>query len=156
MSRTMGIDYGDTRIGISLTDPLKMIASGFVTLQNTRQVFQEIINICVDKDVDSIVVGIPFNQFSEIGDAAKKVLFFAKKLKEQFTESKREIKMYEQDERYTTHDALKALHQIKAKKRKKRKIIDQVAAAKILSDFLNKPTHIELNIEKYLSNFIDK
>jgi putative holliday junction resolvase len=149
MSRIMSIDYGDVRIGIALTDPMKIISSGFKTLPNDNQVFKEIGEICITKDVEAIVFGIPFDESSKIGFAAKKVIEFAEVLIEFLYKKAICPVMYEQDEGYTTSEALDIMKEMKIKKRRKKKIVDQIAAAKILSEFLAKPKKKIFDINKY-------
>ncbi len=152
MSRLMAIDYGDVRIGIALTDPLKIISSGFATIINNSDVFANIFKIYKDKEVEAIVIGIPFKEDNSIGDAACKVLLFAKKLNEYFKSEKVEIPFYEQDERYTTIEAHYAMKELKLKSKKKKQVVDQIAASRILSDFLKSSSRVVLDVDKYLSN----
>ena len=58
MGRILGIDYGDRRIGLALSDPLKMIASPFKTIPNTGNQ-ESLKSIIEDQDIESIVVGLP-------------------------------------------------------------------------------------------------
>jgi len=132
----MSIDYGDKRVGIGLTDPLQIIASGYKTLENNEQIIKNIYEVCIEKNVESIVVGLPFNENSGIGDAAKKVLIFADKLKDFFKSNNASIIFYEQDERYTTRDAYEIMKTNKVKRKNKKKIVDQIAAVRILEDFM--------------------
>jgi putative holliday junction resolvase len=150
MSRIMAIDYGDVRIGIALTDPLQIISSGFKTLQNNNNVFTEIINICQIKNVEKIVIGIPFNKDSEIGDSAKKVILFTKILIDILKSQNIDLQFFEQDERYTTTEALFSMREIGVKRKKKKRVIDQIAAANILFDFMQSKVKKQLDIIKYL------
>lgn len=118
----MAIDYGDARLGIALTDPLKIISSGFKTLQNNNNIFLDILEICKLKDVESIVIGIPFDSESKIGDSAKKVLLFSKKLIEYFRKNNFVLPFYEQDERYTTSTAIESMKTINVKRKKKKEL----------------------------------
>lgn len=149
MPRIMSIDYGDVRVGIALTDPLQIIASGYQTLKHTNTILQDILDICLNKEVESIVVGIPFDQNSEVGSTAKKVLLFTKSLQDHFEKNNIILPFYEQDERYSTRDAIDSMREFKVKKKRKRKIVDQIAAAKILSNFMNSQSKIILDFSKY-------
>ena len=149
MNRLMAIDYGEARIGIALSDPLKIIASGYKTLKNDNNILESILLLCKSKNVESIVIGIPFDNNSEIGDSAKKVLVFAEKLLNFFKKNDFNITIFEQDERYTTHEAYESIKLNKVKTKKKKKIIDQIAAAKILSNFMQSSNKIKLNLSKY-------
>ena len=148
MSRIMAIDYGNARIGIALTDPLKIIASGYTTLKNDEGIFDNILALCREKEVESIVMGIPFDQDSKIGESALKVINFAKLLKEYLDVNDFSIPFYEQDERYSTHEAYDAMRTVKVKNKKKKALVDQIAAAKILSDFMNssRKKEVDFNI----------
>lgn len=136
MKRIMCIDYGDVRVGIALTDPLQIIASGYKTIINNQNIHNEILSIINEKQVESIVIGIPFDQNSEIGDAAKKVLVFAESLNNYLLKSGIDLPLYEQDERYTTMDAIRSMKELKIKRDKKKNVVDQIAAANILMDFM--------------------
>ena len=141
----MAIDYGNARIGIALTDPLKIIASGYTTLKNDESIFDNILALCREKEVESIVMGIPFDQNSKIGESALKVINFAKLLKEYLDVNNFIIPFYEQDERYSTHEAYDAMRTVKVKNKKKKALVDQIAAAKILSDFMNSSREKEVD-----------
>ena len=151
MARLLAIDYGDSRIGIALTDPLQIIASAYKTIQNTKDSYQMIAEICLEKDVEAIVMGIPFNQDDGIGDAALKVLNFSKKLILCLGANNLDIPFYEQDERYSTREAHSAMRSIKIKTKKKQGLVDQIAAANILKSFMESSYKTKLNIEKYLN-----
>ena len=150
MSRIMSIDYGESRIGIALSDPLKIIASGYKTLKNDNKLLESILEICKLKDIESIVIGIPFDNNSQIGISAKKVLLFTEKLMNYFVQNKFNTTFYEQDERYTTREAYEVMKLNKLKNKKKKKVVDQIAAAKILSDFMSSTNKNQLDLLKYL------
>ena len=151
MSRIMAIDYGDVRIGIALTDPLQIISSGYKTLSNCENIFDEIYNICREKEVDTIVIGIPYAEQSEIGYAAKKVIIFMKDLLNKFNELQLNIPIYEHDERYTTKTAHSVMSQMKInKKNKRKKIVDQIAAISILDEFRESRVKKLFDLNNYL------
>lgn len=152
MSRLLGLDYGDTRIGIALTDPLKITASGYATIQNNKDCYQAIYEICKEKQVEAIIAGIPFDQHNGIGEAAKKVLYFIKRLIKYFKEHDLEIKIYEQDERYSTVEAISTMKKIKVKNKKRQQVVDQIAAANILKNFMTSKYKTILDLERYLNN----
>ncbi|MCK4796238.1 MAG: Holliday junction resolvase RuvX [Spirochaetes bacterium] len=155
MARIIAIDYGEVRVGIALTDPLQIISSGYKTLTNDKNIFQSILSICKSKEVESLVIGIPFDQNSQIGDSAKKVLVFVGLLMNYFKENNYNIPIYEQDERYTTHEAIDVIKKIKLKKRRKTQVVDQIAAAKILSDFMANSNKVKLDVSKLLSGTLN-
>ena len=133
----MSIDYGDKRVGIALTDPLQIVASGYTTLKNNEKLIDEITKICKEKSVDKIVVGIPYDVESKIGTSAKKVMDFVERLHNFLKNGLYDIEIYGEDERYTTIDANETLRELKVKNKRKKEVIDQIAAAKMLTNFLN-------------------
>ncbi len=149
MTRIMAIDYGDARIGIALSDPLKIIANGYKTLQNNSNILEEILCICKNKNVESIVMGIPFDQNSNIGSSAQKVINFSKLLNDFLIKNNLNIKFYEFDEGYSTINAVNSMREIKVKRKKKKAIIDQIAASLILSNFLESKNKKELMLENF-------
>ena len=82
MNRALGIDYGDVRIGIALSDPLKIISKPFITLKNDDIFFDEFKKIIQEKDVDTIVVGYPVGMKGQITKQTEKVDSFIKTLNE--------------------------------------------------------------------------
>lgn len=136
MGRLMAIDYGDARIGIALTDPLKIIASGYKTVENSPDSLEQICSICEDKDVEAIVMGIPFDQTGGIGPAAEKAITFGNRLKKFLQKTGKPLPFFEQDERYTTRIAHTAMKAAGVRSKKKKKVVDQIAAAAILKDFM--------------------
>ena len=145
----MAIDYGDARIGVALTDPLQIISSGYKTIPNNKDSYDSIYKICIEKDVESIVIGIPFDQNSKIGDSAKKVLSFVKNLQNYFKQKELELPFYEEDERYSTRDALEAMREMKVKNNKKKELVDTIAAANILASFMRNRQKIKLELDRY-------
>lgn len=146
MSRIMGIDYGEVRVGIALTDPLKIISSGYKTLKNSKTIFTEIVEICKTKEVDTIVIGIPLDQNSAIGSTASKVLKFAKELESNLKKDGLNIPLFEQDERYSTFEALDIMRTMNIKRKNKKMLVDRIAASTILSNFMNSSNKKLLNL----------
>ncbi len=149
MSRIMGIDYGDKRIGISLTDPLNIIASPYITLQNDNNIFSNIIKICREKNVGSIVIGMPLNKNEEIGFAAKKVIKFMNNFIELSIKEGLKLTFYEQDESFSTKNAYETMREIKIKNKNKKNIVDTIASANILKEFMDSKKKIFYDFEKY-------
>ena len=74
LSRVLGLDYGSVRIGVALSDPLKIIAQGYTTIGNTPRFFEQLLHIIEEKNVTLIVVGLPLNLKGERGS---KSVYFA-------------------------------------------------------------------------------
>ena len=134
MGRVLGIDYGDSRIGLAMSDPLKIIASPFKTIRNEGnekclQVFQSLIK---QKDVEAIVVGLPIGLKGQETVQTKKVRKFANLL------YALKLPIHLEDERLSSVSAEKSMIQQNIKTGHNKELIDQRAAAIILQQFLDK------------------
>ena len=134
MGRVLGIDYGDSRIGLAMSDPLKIIASPFKTIRNEGnekclQVFQSLIK---EKDVEAIVVGLPIGLKGQETAQTKKVREFADLL------YALKLPIHLEDERLSSVSAEKSMIQQNIKTGHNKELIDQRAAAIILQQFLDK------------------
>ncbi len=134
MSRILGIDYGTKRTGIAVTDPLQIIASGLTTVP-THELFEFIAKYMKEEEVEAIVVGEPMHPDGNPAQIAEQVKGFANKLRKQYPN----IQVFMQDERYTSVEAKQVILQSGAnrKKRQDKALVDKVAAALILEDYLN-------------------
>lgn len=132
--RKMGIDLGDVRIGIALSDTMQIIASAFETYKRVSDEvdLNHINDIISDKEVDTVVIGYPVNMDGTIGDRAKKAEEFAKKL-EDFCK----IKVVLQDERLSTVSAQKLLISSDVRREKRKEVVDKIASAIILQTYLD-------------------
>lgn len=131
----MGIDYGDSRIGIALSDPLGLTAQGLETLKwrfDLSKPVDRIAEIIKEYSVEKIVVGFPRNMNGTVGPRGEKTEEFVKMLKDRTG-----IPVETWDERLTTVAAMRAMNEIGVKAGKKKKIIDQVAAVLILQGYLD-------------------
>ena len=134
MGRVLGIDYGDSRIGLAMSDPLKIIASPFKTIRNEGnekclQVFQSLIK---EKDVEAIVVGFPIGLKGQETAQTKKVREFADLL------YALKLPIHLEDERLSSVSAEKSMIQQNIKTGHNKGLIDRRAAAIILQQFLDK------------------
>ena len=128
----LGIDYGERRIGLAITDALEMIASPLETLQNDKAFLQKLKEIIDDRNVDTVVVGMPLSMDGTRGPAAEKTERFVESLKAEL-----EIEVATFDERLTTAQAQRWMisHDISRKKRAKR--VDEMAAQMILQTYMD-------------------
>ena len=135
--RKLGIDYGDARVGIAITDPLNYTAQGLETIQRNgsdRIVLRRLDEIFDKYDVDTIVVGMPFNLKGEKTVRAEKTEMFIHKLKCKYNR----IRIETIDERLTTVAAHKTMNFLDVNKNKKRDIVDTISAVYILETYINK------------------
>ena len=100
--RLMGIDFGDARVGIALSDPLMIMSQGYKTILNdgTDSLFEEIAAIIKEKEVTKIIIGLPKNMDNTLGTRAEITIEFKEKLEKLVT-----IPVHLQDERLTTKSA---------------------------------------------------
>ncbi|MAV70173.1 MAG: Holliday junction resolvase RuvX [Candidatus Marinimicrobia bacterium] len=134
MGRILGVDYGDARVGLALTDKIKIIASPYKTLSNTNLdiLLNEIDYVIKEKSVESIVLGKPIGLNGKETKQTKKVILFSKKL------SKFKIPIFFEDERFSSISAKKSLVKEKIKTGYNKGLIDQRSAAIFLQSFLDK------------------
>ena len=134
MGRVLGIDYGDSRIGLAMSDPLKIIASPFKTIQNEgyEKCLQAVQYLKKEKDVEAIVVGLPMGLKGQETVQTKKVRAFSDLL---YT---LKLPIHLEDERLSSASAEKSMIQQNIKTGHNKGLIDQRAAAIILQQFLDK------------------
>ena len=138
MGRYLGIDNGEKRVGLALSDPLKIIATPFRTLlvHNTNQVIRELDKIIDEQDVDLIVVGNPLGMKGQQTVQTKRVM--------EFTDKLRDIgyKVMLEDERLSSVSAKRVMIEQEIKTGYNKELIDQTAAAIILQQFLDKQSRM--------------
>ena len=132
--RILGIDYGHRRIGIALSDPLRITAQSFPTIKvkSLEQVFSELETIIRDKDVTEIVVGMPLNLKGEKGLSAQKVDEFIQHLKNRF-----ELPIHTWDERWSSLAAQRTILELGKSPSRHKDKVDQISALLILQSFLD-------------------
>jgi putative Holliday junction resolvase len=133
MMRLIGIDYGKKRIGIAVSDPLGLTAQPIEVFDNTKQVFEKINRLIEKYDADQIIVGMPKTLKGEIGQSAEEVLQFMEELKKHVN-----IPVLSYDERLTTARAQKILLDSDVSRKKRREVIDKIAAAYMLQGYMEK------------------
>ena len=135
--RILGIDYGEARVGIAITDSLNITAQGLETIQRNgsdKVVLRRLDEIFENYDVGTIVVGMPFNMNGSISERAKITEQFVHKLKCKYNK----MKIITIDERLTTVEAHKTMNFLDVNKNKKKNIVDTISAMYILETYLNK------------------
>ncbi len=128
--RIMGLDVGEKRIGVAVSDSLGYTAQGISTIK--RENTEELKKIVSDYDIGEIVVGLPKNMDGSIGEQGKKVLDFIEKLKQEI-----DLPMITWDERLTTKEAEGVLLKADLSRAKRKKVIDKLAAVLILQSYLD-------------------
>ena len=136
MTRILGIDHGEARIGLAISDELGMLAHPLETVpgRNTKAAIARIVELVREKNVSSIVLGLPLRMDGSVGTAVEKVRGFAKALTKQLPDN---VALIESDERLTTVAAWEKLHAAGRTEKNSRHLIDQAAAIEILQDYLD-------------------
>ncbi len=130
--RIMGIDYGDRRIGIAVTDPLGFTAQGVATLTNSKKTLADDLKKLLNQyNPEKIVLGLPKNMDGSLGFRADATYEFADFLK---TLTDSEIVFW--DERLTTVSAAHILNQTNTRGKDRKKVIDTVSACIILENYM--------------------
>jgi putative Holliday junction resolvase len=131
--RLLGIDYGDSRIGLSISDELASFAHPYRTVQCDSKVFHEIRQIVERERITGIVIGLPKNMDGTLGQSAAKAKAFGGELALVIPATS--IMFW--DERLTTIEAQRALHAAGKNAKQSKKMIDQVAAQILLQSYLD-------------------
>lgn len=133
--RILGIDSGEKRIGISISDELGITAQGLPTIKSANEIedLKNIKEIIDQYGVEKIVLGLPINMNGSLGEQAKKAISFAEKLKSSF-----QLPVELEDERLTTSKAEKFLIETDRSRKKRKKVIDKMSAIIILQSFLDR------------------
>ncbi len=142
--RKIGIDYGDSRVGIAITDALGITAQGLETIHhngNDKVVLKRLEEIFNEYEIDTIVIGMPINMNGTKTERAEVTEKFIHKLKCKFGK----ILIVEIDERLTTVAAHKTMNFLDVNKKKKRNIVDTISAVYILEIYMNKIKNEEKN-----------
>ncbi len=132
MGRVLGIDHGDVRIGIAMSDPTEFLASSLCVLDSTNAGLDRIAALIAEHEVEKIVVGLPRNMDGSYGSATEKVRKFIEKLK-----TKTDVPVFEWDERLSTVSAHNALREAGLDGKKRKGVVDKVAAQIILQNYLD-------------------
>ncbi len=134
MSRIVGLDVGEKRIGVALSDELAIAAHPFtvVVRDGLEKDLRKIGEIVQEYSAAGIVVGLPLNMNGTIGESAKRVLSFIDSLKKKLP-----VSVEAWDERLTTVSSEKVLLEADLSRKKRKKVIDKVAAALLLQCYLD-------------------
>lgn len=134
--RYLGLDLGTKTLGLALSDPLGMIATSYKILRHDEDydslipMLKEVIDT---NKVEALVLGLPKNMNNSIGERGEIALSFKEKLESEFS-----LPVYMQDERLTTRQAENLLISNDTSRKKRKKVIDSLAATIILQSYLDR------------------
>lgn len=135
MDRLMGLDVGDKTIGVAVSDLLMITAQGVTTIKRTniKNDINELRKIIDEYKVTKIVAGLPKMLDGTIGIQGEKVLSFLEKLKTHL-----DLPIELEDERFTTSISERMLIDADVKRKKRKEVIDKLAAVHILSGYMQR------------------
>ena len=133
MNPILGIDFGSARIGLAISDELRLLAHPLETIPAKQDAVARIAEIARERKIDKVVVGIPRQMSGKIGKAANEAMAFSEKLRAALP-----CQVLAWDERLTTVAANRALREAGRKTRQTRGYVDQVAAQMILQGYLDR------------------
>ena len=135
-NRIMGLDYGDARTGVAVSDLLGITAQGVESIAhngNEKMLLARLEQLIKEYEVEKIVIGYPVNMNATKGPRAQKTDKFIEKLIQRF-----KIEVIKIDERLTTVSAHRTMQELSVNKDKKKKIVDTISAQYILQMYLDK------------------
>ena len=136
MNRYMALDVGDRTIGVAVSDPLFIMAEGYSTIfrESIEKDLESLKNIIVKENIIKVVIGLPKNMNNTIGPQGEKVLSFVDELKDFLVKNSFDIEIV----MLTTVSAERILIEGNMSRKKRKKVIDKVAATYILQSYLDR------------------
>ena len=135
--RCLGLDLGTKTLGLAISDKSNMIASPYKVLrwdgEDYNLLFDDLDNIIKDNDITNLVLGLPKNMNNTLGFAAERSLNFKKALEDRY-----EIEVDLIDERLSTVEATNYLLDADISRKKRKKLVDGIAASIILDTYLKR------------------
>ena len=133
--RCLGLDLGTRTLGLAISDKSNMIASPYKVLhwdgEDYNILFKDLDNIIKDNNITDLVLGLPKNMNNTLGFAAERSLNFKEAL-----ESRYEMEVHLIDERLSTVEATNYLLDADVSRKKRKKVVDGIAASIILDTYL--------------------
>jgi len=137
MKRLIGLDLGSKTVGIAISDPMGMLARTLTTIRFSQYDFEsackQVVELCKQNEVTEVVLGLPRHMNGDIGESGQMALDFKEMLLESGIKS---VTMW--DERLTTVAAQRLLISADVSRKKRKEVIDQVAAVGILQSYLDR------------------
>ena len=134
--RYLGLDLGSKTLGVAISDPTGLIASSYTIIRHNEEydrLVKEVLDIVLDKGIDEIVLGLPKNMNNTIGPKGELSIKFKEDLEQAINKPVHLI-----DERLTTKQANDLLISNDTSRKKRKKVIDSMAATIILQSYLDK------------------
>ncbi len=135
LGRVIGLDVGNVRIGVAVSDPLRIIAQphSVIKCSSPRNDIEAIRKLVLETEAVRVVVGLPLNQEGKTGPQAEKVLAFIEQLRAVL-----DVEVVTQDERFSTAAAQRMLIQANVSRKGRKQVVDKIAAHHILQTHLDR------------------
>lgn len=131
----LGIDHGEARIGLAITDPVGIMAHPLETIHQAQtEPISRILQLIAQRNIKQLVIGLPLRMDGSEGTSAQKIRTFAEELRQALATP---LPIHFTDERLTTASAAEKLRAAGKNAKKQKAIIDQAAAVEILNDWLS-------------------
>lgn len=138
--RAMGLDIGSVTVGVSLSDGLKMIASSYTVIRyeiENEELYKKIVDIIKEEEVDEVIVGMPYHMNGDFSVGCERSKRFIESIKKLI-----DVKIIEIDERMSTVSAQNALLTFDVSRKKRKQVVDKVAATVILQTYLDRNSRL--------------
>lgn len=138
--RAMGLDIGSVTVGVSLSDGLKMIASSYTVIRyevENEDLYKKIVDIIKEEEVDEVIVGMPYHMNGDFSVGCERSRRFIEGIKKLI-----DVKFVEIDERMSTVSAHNALLTFDVSRKKRKQVVDKVAATVILQSYLDRNSRL--------------
>jgi len=139
----MAIDYGTARIGVAVSDRTLTISANSVTVKSDGRAVDAVAEICKAEEITNVVIGLPLNREGGEGDMCKAAREFGEKLENKFEYGELRVEFF--DERMTTRASNSILIEANMSRKKRKSVVDGLAAKIILQKFLD---DLNLKIKK--------
>jgi len=133
VGRVLGIDHGTQRVGLAISDALRIVAHPLEVLPADADTAKRIGDLVREREVDHVVVGLPIGLNGREGEAAAKARELAGEIAAEV-----DVEVEMSDERFTTKTAEEALLEANVKRADRKQVIDKVAAAVMLQQWLDR------------------
>jgi putative Holliday junction resolvase len=132
--RILAVDYGSRRVGVALSDPLRVLAGGLATLGNDDTIIQRLTELIREHQATQVVVGIPYGEQGELTPKAQEVMAFIQRLRKTVP-----VPVETWDESFTSVEAHRAFRMsgMKQRKRREKDRVDTMAARILLQEYLD-------------------
>jgi len=133
--RYLGLDYGSKTLGVAISDASGFLATSLKTISYTKEeiLLQELKELIKSYHIEKIILGLPKNMNNTLGERAEKTIQFAKVLEDYF-----QVPVELEDERLTTIVATNFLLEADMSRKKRKKVVDKMAASIILQTYLDR------------------